>query len=100
MIKYLLCLTALLTGSVSWAQSVQRPDEDVSVAAELASFQVSEGFEVQPFADETNGIANPISIRWDAAGRLWVLCTWAYPQLKPDEVANDTVENVGLFDLR
>ena len=22
-------------------------------------------------------------MRWDARGRLWVLCTWAYPQLKP-----------------
>ena len=41
------------------------------------------------FTDESMGIANPVCFRWDAEGRLWVLCTWAYPQPKPGEKADD-----------
>jgi len=69
--------------------SVSKPEADNSVAAQLASFQVAEGYEVNLFADESMGIANPVCFRWDTAGRLWVLCTWAYPQLKPGEPAAD-----------
>ncbi|HUS40322.1 MAG TPA: PVC-type heme-binding CxxCH protein [Pirellulales bacterium] len=90
--RILTFLTAILTiaiSSHSFAQSVEPPDADNSVAAEQKSFKVSDGFEVNLFADETNGVANPIAIRWDHRGRLWVLCTWAYPQLKPNEAAND-----------
>jgi putative heme-binding domain-containing protein len=65
--------------------SVSKPEADNSVAAQLASFQVAEGYEVNLFADESMGIANPVCFRWDAQGRLWVLCTWAYPQLKPGD---------------
>lgn len=60
-------------------------------AAELASFKLADGFEVNLFADESLGVANPVQIRWDAKGRLWVICTWAYPQIEPGEVPNDKV---------
>jgi len=79
----------LLTASSALAQSVQKPEQDNSPAGELASFEIADGYEVSLFADETDGIANPVSMRWDPKGRLWVLCTWAYPQLKPEEVPND-----------
>ena len=69
--------------------SVSKPEADNSVAAQLASFQLAEGYEINLFADESMGIANPVCFRWDAEGRLWVLCTWAYPQLKPGEPADD-----------
>ena len=69
--------------------SVSKPEADNSVAAQLASFQVADGYEVNLFADESMGIANPVCFRWDAEGRLWVLCTWAYPQPKPGEPAAD-----------
>ena len=69
--------------------SVSRPESDNSVAAERKSFTLIEGYEVHLFADETNGVANPICMSWDPAGRLWVLCTWVYPQLKPVEKPND-----------
>ena len=69
--------------------SVSSPEADNSVAAQLASFQIAEGYEVNLFADESMGIANPVCFRWDALGRLWVLCTWAYPQPKPGEKADD-----------
>ncbi|MDB4614800.1 dehydrogenase, partial [bacterium] len=36
-------------------------------------------------------LANPVHMHWDSKGRLWVSCSWAYPQLKPGEVANDKI---------
>ena len=36
-------------------------------------------------------LANPVHMHWDSRGRLWVACSWAYPQLKPGEVADDKI---------
>ena len=66
-----------------------RPRTSHTVEEELASFHVAEGFEVNLFADESDGIANPIQMRWDAEGRLWVICSWQYPQGRPAEAAGD-----------
>jgi putative heme-binding domain-containing protein len=85
--RHMLILT-LLTGMVS-ADSVAPPATDNSIAAELASFQVAEGYEVSLYADETNQIANPVAMRWGPKGRLWVLCTLVYPQIIPLTPAND-----------
>jgi putative heme-binding domain-containing protein len=65
------------------------PTSDPSPAAELASFVIHPDFEVNLFADESLGIANPVAIQWDPRGRLWVLCTMAYAQLKPGETPDD-----------
>ena len=69
--------------------SVSKPEANNSVKAELASFALDKRLQVNLFADESMGIANPVCMRWDARGRLWVLCTWAYPQLKPGAKPND-----------
>ena len=50
--------------------SVSRPEADNSVAAQLASFQLAEGYEINLFADESMGIANPVCFRWDAEGQV------------------------------
>lgn len=71
--------------------SVSQPTADNSPAAELAALEIAEGYEVSLFADETDGIANPIAIRWDSRGRLWVLCSLVYPQIVPTEPPNDTL---------
>ena len=71
------------------SMSVSAPMDNHSVAAELKSFEVAEGYEVSLFADETDGIANPIAMRWDSRGRLWVLCSLVYPQIVPTEKADD-----------
>ena len=57
---------------------------------EQANFSLLPGYEVNLFAAEPM-LANPIHMTWDARGRLWVACSWAYPQLKPGEKANDKV---------
>ena len=63
----------------------QSPEE------ELASFQIIDGFTVNLFASEADGIVKPIQMRWDERGRLWVACAVSYPQIKPGEKANDYV---------
>lgn len=88
----ILGIAFFLSASITSAQnplSVSRPMEDNSVEAELKSFQIDDRYSVSLFADESLGIANPVCFEWDANDRLWVLCTWAYPQLKPDAKPND-----------
>src|SRR5205814_4753658 len=60
-------------------------------AAELASFQVADGFEVKLFASEADGVLKPIQVRFDARGRLWVIGSTVYPQIEPGQVPNDKV---------
>ncbi len=69
--------------------SVAPPEKDNSAAAELNSFELAPGYQANLFADETDGIANPVCMSWDAAGRLWVLCTWVYPQAVPTDPPDD-----------
>jgi putative heme-binding domain-containing protein len=67
-----------------------RPDPAaLSPEQQMANFVVRDGFEVRLFADETNGVVRPVQIRWDDAGRLWVLCVPSYPQLQPGERGHD-----------
>ncbi|MEZ5384806.1 MAG: c-type cytochrome [Prosthecobacter sp.] len=63
----------------------------LSPEEELASFKIMDGFEVNLFASEADGIVKPIQMRWDERGRLWVACALSYPQIKPGEKANDYV---------
>lgn len=71
--------------------SVGEPPTDHSPEAELKSFKVLDGFEVNLFASEADGIPNPIAIRWDERGRLWVLQTSDYPQAQPGAVSDDKI---------
>ena len=59
-------------------------------ASELANFRLMEGYQANLFAAEPM-LANPIHMMWDSKGRLWVACSWAYPQLKPGEEADDKI---------
>ncbi len=58
---------------------------------EQKAFRPANGFAVNLFASEKLGVANPLSMRWDAKGRMYVACTWAYPQLRPGEIPNDKI---------
>jgi len=75
-------LLALLSG---------RTYGQVDPAAELAAFRVLEGFEVTLFASEREGVRKPIQIRFDPDGRLWVVGSTVYPQIKPSETPDDQV---------
>lgn len=86
---FILChflLTSL--GGATPASAVPAPDDP---SAELASFGLAPGFEIHLFASERDGVVKPIQSRFDARGRLWVIGSTVYPQLKPGDVPNDKV---------
>ena len=60
-------------------------------SVELAALTPADGFSVSLFAAEDLGIANPVQMRWDENGRLYVLCTWIYPQIRPGEKPADKI---------
>ncbi len=96
-----LVLIWITTGSVlaqgaSGIKTANLKNADLSLmtnhdpAVEQANFQLLPGYEVNLFASEPM-LANPVHMVWDSRGRLWVACSWAYPQLKPGEIANDKI---------
>jgi len=64
---------------------------ELNPADEQKAFRPANGFAVNLFASEKLGVANPLSMRWDAKGRMYVTCTWAYPHLRPGEIPNDKI---------
>jgi putative heme-binding domain-containing protein len=66
-------------------------NEWMSAADELKAFKNDPRFEVNLFAGEEQfpEIANPIQMRWDAKGRLWVSCSTTYPHVYPGNGPND-----------
>jgi putative heme-binding domain-containing protein len=64
---------------------------DHSPEAELRSFTAAEGFSVNLFASEADGVVKPLQMRWDDAGQLWVLCAPTYPHLDPGARPGDYI---------
>lgn len=55
-----------------------------------SSFNLPEGYEVELFASEVDfPIANPVSITFDARGRMWVASMPSYPHYFPGSPPND-----------
>ncbi|MBM82457.1 MAG: hypothetical protein CMJ78_17980 [Planctomycetaceae bacterium] len=65
------------------------PEADIQ--DELASFSVPDGFQVNLFASEREGLNSPLNIRWDPAGRMYATVTTTYPHVFPGDVPNDKV---------
>ena len=63
----------------------------ISVADELASFTVAEGYEINLFASEDLGVAKPTQISWDERGRMYVACSSTYPQTVPGVKPSDFI---------
>jgi hypothetical protein len=86
-----LFITRWLSGVVSvaslWASAADLHDP----AVEQATFQVADGFEINLFASEKDGVVKPIQMRFDARGRLWVIGSTVYPQIEPGQLANDRI---------
>jgi len=47
---------------------------------QLAAFTVADGYEVNLFASEADGVVKPVQFSWDERGRLLVACSSTYPQ--------------------
>src|SRR5882724_10490271 len=81
-------LLLLLPVSAAAQNDAKVPDPDPEL--ERKTFQVADGFEVNLFAADPQ-LAKPIQMNFDAAGRLWVACSEAYPQIKPGARQNDKI---------
>jgi glucose/arabinose dehydrogenase len=86
----LLAAIILISPATALAQRELKDIPDPDPEVERRSFQVANGFEVNLFAADP-ALAKPIQMNFDAAGRLWVVSSEAYPQIKPGQVANDKV---------
>jgi putative heme-binding domain-containing protein len=64
------------------------PDPDPEL--ERKTFVLPDGFEVNLFAADPM-LAKPIQMNFDPQGRLWVVSSEVYPQIKPGQVVNDRV---------
>ncbi len=67
-------------------KNIPIPDPEL----ERQTFRVPEGFEVTLFAADPR-IAKPIQMNFDEDGRLWIVSSEVYPQIKPGEQATDRV---------
>ncbi len=67
-------------------QNIPVPDPEL----ERQTFRVPEGFEVSLFAADPK-IAKPIQMNFDEDGRLWIVSSEVYPQIKPGSPATDRV---------
>ena len=75
-------LALLMVGAASAQEA------DPSPEAELRAFEIHPEIRVELFAAEPM-VVNPIQMAFDARGRLWVICSYAYPQLTPGAEPND-----------
>ena len=66
-------------------------DGSANIDEELSAFSTWEGFEVNLFASEREGLTSPLAIRWDPAGRAYVTVTTTYPHVFPGDLPNDKI---------
>jgi len=66
-------------------------DPGADIEKELEAFTVLDGFEVNLFASEREGLTSPLAVRWDPSGRMYVTVTTVYPHVWPGDVPNDKI---------
>ena len=81
-------LVVMTPGTLPAQRNATVPPADPEL--ERRTFIVSEGFEVNLFAADPL-LAKPIQMNFDPQGRLWIVSSETYPQIKPGEIANDKV---------
>lgn len=60
-------------------------------AQELATFTLADGYEVNLFASEADGVVKPTQFAWDERGRLLVACSPTYPQTRASARPGDYI---------
>src|SRR5687768_5735324 len=78
-------LVALLGCSVFGAEFVGAPEPSGATASpalpgeQRKTFTLPPGFEIELVASEEQSVGKPITVAWDAAGRLWTITALEYP---------------------
>ena len=69
---------------------LKRPDPEIlhahpeaDISKEQEAFTLPEGFSVNLFASEAQGLTSPLNARWDPAGHMYVTVTTTYPHAFP-----------------
>jgi len=60
-------------------EELAAPADPSGSEAEKASFVVPEGFEVELVASEVQGVPKPVTVTWDASGKMWTMTAVEYP---------------------
>jgi putative membrane-bound dehydrogenase-like protein len=58
---------------------------------EQASFTLADGYRVNLFASEKDGVTKPTQIAWDERGRMYVACSPTYPQPESGRPPHDFI---------
>ncbi len=92
MIWRLLSILGLLAagGGAVWGQGGLKEIPDTGIEAALEGFKLPEGAKIEVFAADPQ-ISKPIQMNWDKHGRLWVVGSSMYPQIKPGQEEGDRV---------
>lgn len=88
-------MAALFCGALASVISASQPSSaddlpDPDPEAQIAQFVLPEGFEISLFASDPM-IRKPVQMNWDAQGRLWLVSSTTYPQIKPGQPTVDQV---------
>jgi len=63
----------------------------LSPEEQMATFTLAEGYDVNLFASERDGVVNPTQIAWDERGSLYVACSPTYPQTRASAPPTDYI---------
>jgi len=90
MIRRLLIIFGLLAtgGGMVRGQGGLKEIPDTGIEAALEGFKLPEGAKIEVFAADPQ-ISKPIQMNWDKQGRLWVVGSSMYPQIKPGQKEGD-----------
>ena len=77
---------------VSIAPALFSEMEALTPEEQLETFETAEGYSVNLFASELEGIVNPVQFAWDEKGRLYVACSPSYPQTLAGMPAQDYIQ--------
>lgn len=60
---------------------LKEPQKESPLAPEdqRQSFTVPDGYEIDLVASEEQGVGKPITVTWDASGRMWTMTAYEYP---------------------
>ena len=71
--------------------AIAQEEKAMTPEEELATFTLAEGYEVNLFASERDGVVKPTQFAWDERGRLFVACSPTYPQTRASEKPADYI---------
>ncbi len=87
--RTLTTLGLLMAGGASlFGQGGLKEIPDVRIEAALKGFKLPDGAKIEIYASDPM-ISKPVQMNWDKQGRLWVVGSSMYPQIKPGQKEGD-----------